>query len=92
MENGCGEVVFPNLSKLAECVMIMPHSNADSERIFSIVTDVKTAKRNRLGVESLNAVCVVRSSFRNKNVNSATFEVRKEHLDKHDTSKYKRGT
>ncbi|CAG9814586.1 unnamed protein product [Phaedon cochleariae] len=33
--------VFPNLCKLAQLILLLPHSNAAAERIFSIVTDVK---------------------------------------------------
>jgi hypothetical protein len=32
---------FPNLCKLANLVLIVLHSNAEAERIFSIVSDVK---------------------------------------------------
>lgn len=37
-------LLFPSLSKLAKIVLSLPHANADSERIFSIVTDVRTKK------------------------------------------------
>jgi len=50
------ETMFPNLSKLAQIFLTLPHSNAEAERIFSIVTDVKTKKRNRLGNDSLNSI------------------------------------
>lgn len=56
-------LLFPSLSKLAKMVLSLPHTNADSERIFSIVTAVRTKKRNKLGHDSLNAVCIIRSHF-----------------------------
>ena len=31
-----GDLKFPILSKVAKAVLTIPHSNADSERIFSI--------------------------------------------------------
>ncbi|XP_024872448.1 uncharacterized protein LOC112455009 [Temnothorax curvispinosus] len=52
-----GEPSFPNLENLVHAVMSLPHSNAEAERIFSIVTDVKNKKRNRLDVATLDAVC-----------------------------------
>nr|XP_012147361.1 PREDICTED: uncharacterized protein LOC105663392 [Megachile rotundata] len=36
-----GEKMFPNLKSLVAIVLSSPHSNAEAERIFSIVTDVK---------------------------------------------------
>jgi len=43
-----GEPFFPNLELLVYSVLSFLHSNAEVERIFSIVTDVKSKKRNRL--------------------------------------------
>lgn len=60
-------LAFPNCVLLACTVMSFPHSNSDAERIFSIVTDVKTKKRNHLGDLTLNAIALTRSSFLNSN-------------------------
>lgn len=59
-------LVFPNLTKLANIVLTLPHANADSERIFSIVNDVRTKKRNKLGHNCLNSICVIRSHFQDE--------------------------
>lgn len=67
-----GDLLFPNLIKIYKFVASLPDSNADAERIFSMVTDVKNKKRNRIGEPCLNAVCMIKSSFNNKNVNSLT--------------------
>lgn len=40
-KNFNGKPSFPNLENLVHTVMSLPHSNAEAERIFSIVTDVK---------------------------------------------------
>ena len=53
---------FPDLAELAERV----HSNADSERSFSWISDVKTKKRNRLKKKSIEAVLVTKSQLRTK--------------------------
>lgn len=84
LKNGASEKMFPELCKLASLVKILPHSNADSERVLSVVTDVRSKKRNRLGAESLNAISVSRISFRSKNIDCTTFQVTKEHLAKHN--------
>ena len=39
-----GEKIFSNLETLVHVVLSYPHSNAEAERIFSIVTDVKNKK------------------------------------------------
>ncbi|KAK3920716.1 Zinc finger protein 862 [Frankliniella fusca] len=88
--NGLDEPMYPNLAKLADVAMISPHSNADSERCFSIVTDVRSKKRNRMGGECLNAICVTRTAFKAKRIDCVSFEVKKEHLAKHNLSMYGR--
>ena len=39
---------FPKLSKVAQLVLILPHSNAQEERVFSMVTKNKTVFRPNL--------------------------------------------
>ena len=85
LKNFSDDLVFPQLSQLAAVVMCLPHSNAESERIFSVVTDVKCKKRNKLGVENLNAITVVRSSFASKNISCDTFQITEKHLRKFDS-------
>jgi hypothetical protein len=57
-QNFHGEKKFANIGKLAKIVLSLPHSNAESERIFSVVNDVKTAKRNKIGDNTLKMPCV----------------------------------
>lgn len=77
--------MFPNILKLAKMCLTLPHSNAEVERIFSIVTDVKTKKRNRLGHDTLNFIAVVRSSFSSKNMDCSNFQVTEKHLSLHNS-------
>jgi hypothetical protein len=60
--------------------MILPHSNAEAQRIFSIMNDVKSKKRNKLGSESLNAICMLRSKLHNDNIKSHNYVVTDNHL------------
>ncbi|KYN10134.1 hypothetical protein ALC57_17729 [Trachymyrmex cornetzi] len=86
------EKIFPNLKLLVEVVLSLPHSNAEAERIFSIVTDVKNKKRNRLSNDSVSAICVVRSSFQAENIACKNFEIDPRHLELHNSQnlwKYK---
>ena len=57
------DLIFPSISKLAKYCLIIPHSNAETERVFSIVNDVKTKKRNKLANEAINSICILRSSI-----------------------------
>lgn len=50
--------VFINLDLLVQIVLSFLHSNAEAERIFSIVTDVKIKKRNRLFNDIVFVICV----------------------------------
>lgn len=40
-----GRLNFPTLSRVAQGVLILPHSNASEERVFSMVTKNKTISR-----------------------------------------------
>ncbi|KAK0156734.1 hypothetical protein PV327_011671, partial [Microctonus hyperodae] len=60
---------FNNLKKLVDLALILPHSNAEAERVFSNVTDVVTKKRNRIGNGKVAATCKVRSHFQANGVN-----------------------
>lgn len=74
---------FANLSKLAKLVQALHHSYSEAERIFSIVTDVKTKKRNKLD-DTLNSIAVIRSSFQDKNSSCVDYKVTKAYLDLHN--------
>lgn len=57
---------YPNLTALLNTIRSFPNSNADSERIFSFLTDIKTKKRTKLSLASVNAVCVIKSVLRTR--------------------------
>ena len=46
-----GRPMFPHLSKIAKVVLIIPHSNADEERVFSLVRKNKTPFRPNLSLD-----------------------------------------
>lgn len=79
-KNFNNELIAPNVYKLANFILILPHSNAESERIFSLVTDMKSKKRNKLSSETLNSICVVKSSFLANNTTCKTFQPNAGHL------------
>jgi len=77
--------IFSNLEPLIEIVLSLSHSNAEAKRIFSIVTDIKNKKRNCLANDTVSAICKIRSSFQNANINCINFEVDVKHLELHNT-------
>lgn len=86
MKDTNNEPIFPTLEKLVYAALSLPHSNAEAERIFSIVTDVKNKKRNRLNIETLNAICKTRSSFQAQHIDCRNFKVDSRHLELHNSS------
>lgn len=79
-----GQKLFPALELLIEIIFSLPHSNAEAERIFSMVTDIKTKKRNRLLNDAVSAMCTIRSNFQAENINCVTFQVDPTHLKLHN--------
>lgn len=82
------EYLFPNLKKIVNIVLSLPHSNAEAERVFSCVTDIKTKKRNLIGENTLNSMCVVRSSLQNNRTDCIKYKVTNSHLKLHKTDMY----
>jgi len=80
-----GEKLFPTLESLIAIIFSLPHSNAEAERIFSMVTDIKTKKRNRLSNDMVSAICTIRSHFQAENINCITFPVDPRHLELHNS-------
>ncbi|KAL5012296.1 hypothetical protein ScPMuIL_010847 [Solemya velum] len=55
-----GKLQFPQLSTLAQALLTIPNSNADSERTFSIVRKIHTESRNSMNNETLCALLSVK--------------------------------
>lgn len=69
----CGDKPrYPNVSKLMLNLMSLPHSSAAAERIFSLVTNIKTKNRNRLKTDTLNGLIHSKSLLHG--VNSKTWQ------------------
>ena len=70
--------------------MSLPHSNADAEGVFAVVTDTKSKKRNRMGSDTLDSICVVRSAMQQRKIACYQYEVTETHLKKHNKSMYEK--
>lgn len=51
MKGGDGRLLFKRLSQIAKLVLVIPHSNAAEERVFSMVRKNKTPFRPNLGLD-----------------------------------------
>ena len=55
-----GERRFPTISQLTTSLLCLPHSNAEVERIFSHVTNIKTKSQNVMKTKILEALIVTK--------------------------------
>lgn len=76
-----GQYWFPHLSKVAEVVMLIPHSNAEEERIFSIVRKTKTDFRPSLS-SSTTLTSLIMTKLAMPDGSAVKFEPSKELLTK----------
>ena len=53
---------FPLLTQLVKGVLCIPHGNADVERLFSLMNNVKTSIRNQLGNDTVTALLVIKNN------------------------------
>ena len=72
--------MFPNLTSLLNRVRTLPHSNAEAERAFSMLTDAKTIKRNQLETKMINSICVTRAALKARDETARTMTVSAEHI------------
>ena len=81
-----GGKMFPNLSSLLIRVRTLPDFNAEAERAFSMLTDAKTGKRNRLGIRTVNSICVTQSALRARNETERTTRITWKHFNLVDSA------
>jgi len=77
---------YPKLRSLLNTIRSFPHSNADSERIFSLLTNIKTNKRNRLSAATVNATCACKSALKTRGKTALDMRVNEKHLSLMSTS------
>lgn len=57
---------YPILRNILSAVRSLLNSNADPERPFSILTELKSKKRNKLSSTCVNAICVIKSVLKTR--------------------------
>ena len=55
---------YPNLGRVMLGVLCIPHSNADSERVFSAVGRINTQYRPKLAMKTLESLVIAKTSMK----------------------------
>ncbi|KYN22626.1 hypothetical protein ALC57_04972, partial [Trachymyrmex cornetzi] len=84
-----GKFRYPVLTKLINAIRSIPNSNADAERVFSVLTDVKSKKRNKLHPSNVQSLCVFKSILRARGETAQTMIVDARYLTLMSENLYK---
>ncbi|KAM0727925.1 Zinc finger protein 862 [Formica fusca] len=71
---------YPKLKSLLNAIRSLPNSNADPERMFSFLSDIKTKKGNKLSPACINAICVLKSALKTRKQTVLDMEINEKHL------------
>lgn len=82
LKNFNEKYIFQNISKIALAILIIPHGNADVERAFSHMTNIKTKTRNRMSTQLFSSILRIKLDLkRNKNC-CLTYDFNEKHFVK----------
>ncbi|KAK3885377.1 hypothetical protein Pcinc_010410 [Petrolisthes cinctipes] len=87
-ENAAGVKCFSELAQMVLNAHAIPLSNAFVERIFSHVTNIKSKVRNRLSLETMEAVLRIRSKLAGEKICCNKFKVTDKMLSLFNNSMY----
>lgn len=73
-------VKYPNLTNVLNIIRSLPNSNADSERMFSLLNNIKMKKRNKFSSASVNAICVFKSALKTRGETAINMTIDENHL------------
>ncbi|CAL1678897.1 unnamed protein product [Lasius platythorax] len=73
-------VKYPNLRNILNTIRSLPNSNADPEKMFSLLNNLKTKKRNRFSSASVNAICVFKSALKTRGETAINMKIDEKHL------------
>lgn len=88
LKNFNDEYIFKNIAELAMTILCIPHGNADVERIFSNMTDIKTKKRNKLSTALLEAVLRIKVDLHDNKLCCHNYAFTEEHFNKYNVKMY----
>jgi len=73
-------IKYPNLTNVLNIIRSLPNSNADSERMFSLLSNIKMKKRNKFSSASVNAICVFKSALKTRGETAINMTIDENHL------------
>ena len=65
IKSGMDLFMFPKLKIFICALLILPHSSAAAERIFSDLNNIKTKNRNCLKTTTINSLLIVKAMTKN---------------------------
>ncbi|XP_030761049.1 uncharacterized protein LOC115886123 isoform X2 [Sitophilus oryzae] len=89
LKNAGGILLFDDISKFVFTLLSLPTSNAAVERSFSILNVVKCKLRNKMMLNLLNSIMIIRSYLSVNNICCKIFEPNKEMVLRFNSSMYK---
>ncbi|CAK1578413.1 unnamed protein product [Parnassius mnemosyne] len=84
-----GNTYFQHLPKFMLAILSLPHSNAECERVFSRVNDIKTKKRNKLLTKSIKGNLLSQQAIQRHGKNCVDFNPTHAMIAKHNNDMYK---
>ena len=90
MKNAIGEEQFPDLAAFALRALSLPLSNAVVERVFSVMSVVKTKLRNRMKIPMLNAIMRTRLYLMVRDICCENFIPTRNMYQLHNSNMYQR--
>lgn len=80
-KDAVGHNPYKELADFALQFLVLPISNADVERLFSVKNSIKTKVRNRMQTEMLNSIIRIRSKLKREKTYCYAFKISNELLD-----------
>jgi len=71
---------YLHLKMVISSIRSLPNSNADPERMFSLLNNLKTKKRNSFLSTTVNAICVFKSALKTRGETAIKMKIDKKHL------------
>ena len=71
-----GKLMFEHLMVLVKYILILPHSSAAAERVFSQLNLIKNKLRNRLNILTIASALTIKEALKYKIIDYKTFSVK----------------
>lgn len=88
IKDGDNNHTFPLLNKLVSLVLILPHSSATVERLFSVINLNKTKIRNKLSTDTITGILHCKNVLKNQDKSCFNFDINTEIIKKMNSSIY----